>query len=71
MTTETTGATFQINNANFYFSVLTVSINDNIKFLENVKQGLKRTISWNKYRSEVATQTRNNNLNYLMSARLI
>ena len=70
MTTETTG-TFQINNANFYFSVLTVSINDNIKFLENVKQGLKRTISWNKYRSEVTTQTINNNLDYLMNARLI
>ena len=70
MTTETT-ETFQINNANFYFSVLTVSINDNIKFLENVKQGLKRTISWNKYRSEVTTQTINNNLDYLMNARLI
>ena len=44
-----TGATFQINNAKLYVPVATLSINDNIKFLENIKQGFKRTISWNKY----------------------
>ena len=44
-----------------------MSINDNIKFLENIKQGLKRTISWNKYRSEITTQTKYNNLNYLIN----
>ena len=42
-----------------------MSINDNIKFLENVKQGFKRTISWNKCRSEI-TQTKNNYLDYLI-----
>ena len=42
--------------------VVTLSINDNIKFLENIKQGFKRTTSWNKYRSEITTQTENNNL---------
>ena len=31
-------------------------INDNIKFLENIKQVFKREISWNKYRSEITTQ---------------
>ena len=46
--TATTGATFQINNAKLYVPVVTLSINDNIKFLENIKQGFKRTISWNK-----------------------
>ena len=35
--------------------VVTLSINDNIKFLENVKQVIKRAISWNKYRSEITT----------------
>ena len=35
-----------------------MSINDNIKFLAN-KQGFKRTI-WNKYRSEITTQTKKN-----------
>ena len=27
-------------------------------FLEIIKQGFKRTIYWNKYRSETTTQTR-------------
>ena len=36
-----------------------MSVNDNIKFLENVKQGFEKTISWNKYRSEITTQTKN------------
>ena len=30
-----------------YVPVVTLSINDNIKFLENMKQGFKRTLSWN------------------------
>ena len=46
--------------------MVTFSIdNDDIKFLKNVKQGLKKTISWNKYRSEKTTQPKNN-LNYLI-----
>ena len=31
-----------------------------------MKQGFKRTISWNKYRSEITTQTKNNNLDYMI-----
>ena len=58
--------TNQINNAKLYVPVVTLSINDNVKFLENIKQGFKRTIYWNKYRSEIATQTKNNNLDYLI-----
>ena len=50
---ETTGSTFLINNVKLYLPV----VNDNIKFLENIKQGFKRIISWSKYRSEVTTQT--------------
>ena len=61
-----TGAIFQINNAKRYVPVVTLSINDNMKFLENIKQGFKRTISSNKYRSEITTQTKNNNLDYLI-----
>ena len=48
-----------------YVQVATLSINNNNKFFENIKQGFKRTISWNKYRSEIITQTKNNNLYYL------
>ena len=38
---QTTGATFQINHAKLYVPVINLSINDNIKVLENTKQGLK------------------------------
>ena len=48
-----------------YVQVATLSVNNNNKFFENIKQGFKRTISWNKYRSEIITQTKNNNLYYL------
>ena len=55
VTSQTTGATFQINNAKLYDPVVTLCINDNNKFLENIKQGFKTTNSWNKYRSEIRT----------------
>ena len=51
-----TRAAFQINNTKCYVPVVTLSINDNIKFLENIKHEFKRFISWNKYRSDVTTQ---------------
>ena len=43
-----------------------MSIHDNIKLLENIKQGFKRAISWNKYKSQITTQPKNNNLDYLI-----
>ena len=63
MVTKTTSATFQIDYSKLYVPVITLSINDNIKFLENIKQWFKRAISWKKYRSEI-TQPKNNNLDY-------
>ena len=39
-----------------YIPIVTLSINKNIKFLEDLKQELKRRVSWNKYRSEITTQ---------------
>ena len=65
-TAATTSATFQINNAKLYVSLATFSINDNIIFLENIKQGFNRTSSWKKYRSEITTQTKSNTLDYLI-----
>ena len=43
-----------------------MSINDNNKLLENKKYRFSRTISCNKYISEITTQTKNNNLDYLI-----
>ena len=37
MATATTGAIFKINNSELYVPVATLSINDNIQFLENIK----------------------------------
>ena len=59
-------ATFQKNSSKLYDPVVIVSINDDIKFLQNVKQGFKRTVYWNKYRSEITTQPKNNNLDYMI-----
>ena len=56
-----TGVNFMITSTKLYGPVVTLSIND-----KNIKQGFKRTISWNKYRSELTTQTKNNNLDYLI-----
>ena len=53
-----TAAIFQINNFKLYVPVVTLSINNNFKILENIKQWFKRAISWNKYRSEITTQPR-------------
>ena len=43
-----TNALFQINRTKLYVIVVTLSKNDNIKFLENMEQGFKRTSYWNK-----------------------
>ena len=48
-----TGVSFAITSTTLYVPVVTLSINDIIKFLENIKQGFERTVSWNKYRSEI------------------
>ena len=50
-----TRVNFIITSTTLYVLVLTCYINGNIKFWENIKQGLKRTISRNKYRSEITT----------------
>ena len=66
VTSQKARATFQISNTKLYVPVVTLLINDNIKFLQNIKQGFKRTISCKKYRSEITTQSKNNNLDYLI-----
>ena len=57
------GVNFVIISSKLYVPVLTLSIIDKIKFLENIKQGFKRTTSWNTYRS---TEPRSNNLDNLI-----
>ena len=52
---QATGATFQINIAKIFVTVAILSINNNIKFWENIKQRFKRTSSWKKNISEIRT----------------
>ena len=60
------GAKFKITNTKLYVPVVTLRKETYIKLLEQLKSGLKKTIKWNKYRSQVTIQPQNNNLNYLI-----
>ena len=64
-----TNATFKITDAKLYIPAVTLSTENNIRLLEQLRAGLKRTIKWNKYRSEMTNQTKNNNWNYLIDPR--
>ena len=61
-----TGATVAINDCKLYIPVVTLSKDDEIKLLANLKSGFKREIIWNKYRSQMTTEAINNNLNILI-----
>ena len=61
-----TSASFKIKDTKLYVPVVTLSAENDNKLLEQLKTGFKRSITWNKYRSEMSNQIRNNNLNYLI-----
>ena len=59
-------AIFETPGTQLYVPVVTLSKENDIKLLEQLKSGFKRTIKWNKYRSQMTVQPQNNNLNYLI-----
>ena len=61
-----TNAVFKITDCKFYVPVFTLSAENNNKLLNQLKTKLKKTITCNKYRSEMSNQTKNNNRNYLI-----
>ena len=65
-----TNATFKITNTKLYVSAVTLSTEDDNKFLEELKTGFRRPFKWNKYRSEKSNQAKTNNLNYLIDPTL-
>ena len=60
------GLEFQITDTKLSVPVVTLSKENDTKFLEQLKAGFKKTIKWNKYRSQMTVQPQNNNLNYLI-----
>ena len=58
--------TFEITDIKLYAPVVTLSKENDVKLLEQLKSGFKRTLKWNKYRSQMTVQPQNNNLNYLI-----
>ena len=61
-----TGATVAINDGKLYVPAVTLSKDDEIKLLNNLKSGFKREIIWNKYSSQMTTEAINNNVNILI-----
>ena len=61
------GAKFKIADTKLYVPVVTLSKENDTKLLEQLKTGFKRTIKWNKYRSQMSIQNNNNNLDYLIN----
>ena len=51
-----TNTTFKITDTKLYVPVVTLSTEDDNKLLEQLKLEFKRTIKWNKYRSEMSKQ---------------
>ena len=63
---EPTELKFEITDTKLYVPVVTLSKENDMKLLEQLKSGFKRTIKWNKYRSQMTVQSNNNNRNYLI-----
>ena len=59
-------ATFQLTDTKLYVPVVTLSKEIDIKLLEQLKLGFKRTLKWYKCRSQMTIQPQNSNLNYLI-----
>ena len=65
------GATFKIKDTKPYVPGVTLSKENDKKLSEQLKTGFKRTMKWNKYRSQMTIQPQNNNLNYLIDPTFI
>ena len=58
---------FKITETKLYVPVVTFSTQDNVKLLQQLKSGFKRTINWNKYQSDLKTYAQNRYLNHLVN----
>ena len=58
--------TFTITETNIYVPAVTLSTRDDSKLSPQLKNGFKRTKSWNKYPAKPELSARNANLNHLI-----
>ena len=66
ITNSTGEGKFKITDTNLYVPVVTLSTQENTKFLQQLKSGFKRVINWNKYLSKTELLAQNPNLNHLV-----
>ena len=59
-------AKFEITDKKLYVPLVTLSTQENTKFLQQLKSGLKKIINWNKYLSKPELLGQNPNLNHLV-----
>ena len=59
-------AKFAITDTKLYVPVVTLSTQENTKFLQQLKSRFKRVINWNKYLSKPELLAQNPNLNHLI-----
>ena len=64
--TQNQAATFAITDTKLYVPVVTLSTQENTKFLQQLKSGFKRVINWRKYLSKPELLAQNPNLNHLV-----
>ena len=57
----------KITETKLYVPVVTLWTQDNVKLLQQLKSGFKRTINWNKYESNIKTFAQNRYLNHLIN----
>ena len=59
--------TFIITDTKRYIPVVTLSTQDNVKLLEQLKSGFKITVYWNKYEPKVTVEQQNRYLDFLIN----
>ena len=65
-----TNAIFKVTGTKLYIPAVTLSTKDDNDCWEQLKSGFKRTIKWDKYRSEMTNQIKSNHLNHLIDSTL-
>ena len=53
--------TFKITSIKLYLPIVTLSTKDNLNLTKQLKEGFKRSVCWNEFKSKIETQEANAN----------